>query len=311
MKFMRDRNDGKAYEEMVFWVYTALCRDEKLTSVQHDVKIPGPEGMRQIDVLVKHEHAGIEYMTIVECRDYVGKLNVTHIDAFSSKLIDLKASKGVIVSRNGFSKTAIQKASRLGVGLCIVNSADAILKQLVVEVPVIVKVVQPTLNVRTLMKNGGISRKVMASALTTINDVRLRDLVIQELREGAISIPDELQVFDWAPKNLIPPFFVRDVDGEKVDVPRFDVSLHLNVWYLFGHTNNFPDFVSQSQVGDSLYNIFIPDRFKMELNPSFSRYERYTEIPHNDKEAITGVYFPTADNLSTSTHEAWCLGARR
>jgi hypothetical protein len=301
---MIGRNDGKAYEAMVFWVYTALCRDERLTSVQRDVKVPGPEGLRQIDVLVKHEHAGIEYVTIIECRDYVGKLNVTHVDAFASKLIDVNASKGVLVSRNGFSKTAVQKASRLGIGFCIVDSADAILKQLVIEVPVIVKVVHPSLNVQTMMENDNRSRRVNANAWTTINDVPLRTLVIQEFREGAITIPEEPQVFDWVPRTLLPPFFVRDASGEKVNVPWFKVSLHLNIWYLFGHTDNLPDFVSQARVGDSTYNIFIPDRFKMGLNSSFSRYERYSEIPYNHKQAIIGVYIPTSENPVTSSHEA-------
>lgn len=308
---MKSRNDGKAYEAMVFWVYTALCSDERLTSVERDVKIAGPDGLRQIDVLVKHEHAGVAYTTIIECRDYAGKLSVTHLDAFVSKLIDIKASKGILVSRKGFSKTAVQKASRLGIGLCVVDSADTILKQLVIEVPVIVKVVHPSLQVQTLMKNDSSERTVLASAWTTINDVPLRNLVIQELREGVINLPEEPQVLDWTPKTLTPPFFVRDTNGEKIEVPWFTVSLHLNIWYLFGHTDHLPDFVSQTRVGDSTHNVFIPSRFKMGLNPSFSRYDRHSEIPYNYDEAIIGVYIPEADSPATSTHEAWSFGGRR
>ncbi|MEO3723468.1 restriction endonuclease [Pseudomonas syringae] len=308
---MNARNDGKAYEAMVFWVYTALCKDERLTSVERDVKVEGPDGLRQIDVLVKHEHAGVAYTTIIECRDYAGKLNVTHLDAFASKLVDVKASKGILVSRKGFSKTAVQKAGRLGIGLCVVDNADTMLKQLVVAVPVIVKVIHPSLQVQTMMKNDSTERKVLASALTTINDVPLRNLVIQELRDGVINLPDEAQVFDWTPRTLIPPFFVRDASGEKVEVPWFTVSLHLDVWYLFGHTDNLPDFVSQTRVGDSTHNVFMPSRFKMGLNQSFARYDQYSEIPYNYNEAIIGVFIPEADSPTSSTHEAWILGSSR
>lgn len=307
---MKFRNDGKAYEAMVFWVYTALCKDERLTSVERDVKIVGPDGLRQIDVLVKHEHAGVAYTTIIECRDYAGKLSVTHLDAFVSKLTDIKASKGILVSRKGFSKTAVQKASRLGIGLCVVDSADTTLKQLVIEVPVIVKIVHPTLHVKTLMRNDSSKREVLASAWTTINDVPLRNLVIQELREGVINLPEEPKVLDWTPKSLIPPFFVRDKNGEKVEVPWFSVSLHLDIWYLFGHTDHLPDFVSQTPVGGSTHNVFMPSRFKMGLNASFSRYDRYSEIPYNYNEAIIGAYIPESDSTTTSTNEVWSFGER-
>ncbi|WP_153772558.1 restriction endonuclease [Pseudomonas sp. MNR3A] len=301
---MKAKNDGKFYESMVFWAYTSLCKDERLTSVERDVKVPSPDGPRQIDVLVKHEHAGVIYTTIVECRDYSGKLNVTHVDAFASKLADVKASKGILVSRKGFSKTAVQKANRLGIGLCIVDSADTMLKELVIEVPAIIKVVHPSLQVKTLMKNNSVERKVAASAFTTINDIPLRNLVIQELREGVINIPEEPITLDWKPSSLNPPFFVRDADGFQVEVPWFTVTLHINIWYLFGHTNNLPDFVSQTHLGNSTHNVFIPSRFKIGLNQSFVRYEKYSKIPCNHNETIVGAFIPDTDTPISSTYGA-------
>ncbi|MDT4826869.1 hypothetical protein FQZ97_601910 [compost metagenome] len=305
---MKHKNNGKEYEAMVFWAYNALCRDERLTSVESDIKIDGPDGERQVDVLVKHTHAGIEYMTILECRDYAGKLSVTHVDAFASKLSDLNASKGILVSRKGFSKTAIQKAARLGIGLCVVDSADTALRNMAVEIPVIVKVVHPSLQCQTLMANDSIARRVYASAWTTINDVALRSLVIQELRDGTIEIPDEPMTLDWAPKSLNPPYYVRDANGEKVNVPWFKVKLNLDIWYLFGHTDNLPDFVTQSQVGGTISNVFMPQRFKVGLNSSFARYERRTEIPYNYNEAILGIFTPETDGQIETSHEAWNFG---
>ncbi len=98
------QNDGKQFEAMVHSVYTSFCRDERFSKVERDIRIAGPDGFRQIDVLVTHVHANIEYKTIIECRDFTGKLNVTHVDSFCSKITDVKANKGIIVSRKGFSK---------------------------------------------------------------------------------------------------------------------------------------------------------------------------------------------------------------
>lgn len=302
---MTSRKDGKEYESMVLWVYKSLCRDERLSSVEHDVRVAGPDGERQIDVLVRHVHAGIEYITAIECRDYSGKLSVKHVDEFASKIIDIKASKGVIVSRKGFSKTAIQKARRIGISLCSIDSADTTLKDMVVEIPIIVKVIEPTIRCKTLVANDGVQRKIYASAMTTINDTPLRNLIIQELRDGTIPAPDETKVQAWVPKDFKPPYFVRDATGEKVEVIGFEVNLHLSIWYLLGNTDCLPDSVTQTYVGSSVCNVFVPDRFKVGLNSSFARYDRRSDIPINYDEVIVGIFTPEADSATISEHEAW------
>jgi restriction endonuclease Mrr len=134
-------NTGKEYEKMVMSVYSTLCSKEIFSEVSHNVLLDGPDGPRQIDVLVVHEHAKVKYTTIIECKDYRGKINVTHVDSFTSKLLDVKASKGILVCRNGFSKTALQKARRLGIELCLIDNAEKLLKGLIVEVPVVLSVI--------------------------------------------------------------------------------------------------------------------------------------------------------------------------
>jgi len=139
--------------------------------------------LRQIDVLVTHVHANIEYKTIIECRDFTGKLNVTHVDSFCSKITDVKANKGIIVSRKGFSKTAIRKASRLGIGLCIVDGADTVLKEMALELPMVVVTVEPSMHVNVAVKPTR-DTAVHESEWSTINDVLLRNQVIDELENG-------------------------------------------------------------------------------------------------------------------------------
>lgn len=295
------RNDGKPYESMVHLVYSSLCKDERLTFVEKNIRLAGPDGDRQIDVLVKHIHAGIEYMTVIECRDFSQKLTVSHVDAFASVISDIKASKGIMVSRKGFSKTAIQKANRLGIGLCVVDSADAVLRKHVVQVPLIVKVIHPALNTKTLVANGETSREIPGNAFTTINDVPLRHLVIKELRDGRIEHPDEPVVKNWSPKDLAPPFYIRDANGEKVEVVQFEVTLHLDVWYLFGHTDDLPDSFTQTEVGGSICKVFMPKRFKAGINSSFARYQSRADIPITDDQTLMGVFTPDEESEVTSS----------
>lgn len=114
---------GDKFEEQVKWLYDLLSAQEGYTSVEGPkVKIPSPDGEREFDVVLKVKACGIEFLTVIECRDYKSRLDVTHIDGFQSKIEDVNASKGIIISRNGFTGTAIKKAKRFGVKIYTFSS---------------------------------------------------------------------------------------------------------------------------------------------------------------------------------------------
>ena len=288
------RNDGKEYEAMVHSVYTSLCKDERFSKVEKDVKMAGPDGLRQIDVLVTHVHANIEYKTIIECRDFAGKLNVTHIDAFGSKIADIKANKGIIVSRKGFSKTAIRKAGRLGIGLCIVDTTETVLKEMALELPMIAVTIELSLHVSITVKptRETILRK---SEWTSINDIPLSNLVIDELENGDIAVPDETKTISWKPNGLNPPFYIRDVDGDPINIESFDVQLTLVISYMFGTSNDIPDSISHVQLDSGEVHVVIPDTFRMKLNKTFVKYRARSEIPIPVHGAILAIMWPQRD----------------
>jgi Restriction endonuclease len=91
------KNTGKPYEAFVFELYQALNQDRRFKSVELDVKLSGPEGPRQIDVLLRYDVENKELLTIVECRDYAKRLDIKQIEEFHSKLMDFDA-KGVLIS---------------------------------------------------------------------------------------------------------------------------------------------------------------------------------------------------------------------
>lgn len=110
------RKKGDEFEEMVAYLYHILSENDEYTSVEGPkVFLDSPEGRREFDVVVRVKAVSLNFLTVIECRDHKAPLDVKHIDGFSSKVIDVKANKGVIVSRNGFTRKAINKAQRLGI----------------------------------------------------------------------------------------------------------------------------------------------------------------------------------------------------
>ncbi len=119
-------NTGKDFERLVHGYYSqissALGYKAKITL---DEKVVGPDGERQCDIVIEHEHLGLNYRTLIECKDYSSRIPILHVDALASKLADLKFSKGVMVSRNGFQSGATEKAKRIGIDLLSFVEAKA------------------------------------------------------------------------------------------------------------------------------------------------------------------------------------------
>ncbi len=65
---------------------------------------------RQIDILVKAEIAGFAIEIIIDCKFFNKKVDVKDVESFLSYLLDLKASNGVIITNNGFTKAAQNRA---------------------------------------------------------------------------------------------------------------------------------------------------------------------------------------------------------
>jgi len=114
---------GTEYEIFVHKVYQAILRAELLGTVknirvEHDVKLEDRFGQsRQIDVYWEYSLGGIIHKVGVECRNYNSSIPVEKIDAFATKVQDLRLSKGIMVSVKGFQSGAVSKAEHHGISL--------------------------------------------------------------------------------------------------------------------------------------------------------------------------------------------------
>lgn len=82
-----------------------------------------------------------EYLTVIECKDYSGKVPVEKIDAFVTKARDAQASKAIIISSNGFQSGCIEVAERHGLELLVLKESTD------VSIPELIEKITPALNI--------------------------------------------------------------------------------------------------------------------------------------------------------------------
>ena len=104
------KNTGVDFEQLSKELFELASENDLYTTIEGPrVFLDGKDGKREFDLVLKSKVAGIEITTVVECRDYNSRLDISHLDGFISKMRDVNANKGVIVTRKGYSKKAQKK----------------------------------------------------------------------------------------------------------------------------------------------------------------------------------------------------------
>lgn len=113
----------KHYELKTKQIVSKVDKDKK---VFHNVGIVGKlsKVKRQIDVQLVNPNQ-FDFIAI-ECKDHKRKIGVETIEAFASKLQDVGAKRGAVVSNSPFSKPAVNMATSLGIDLLtLVDTGDS------------------------------------------------------------------------------------------------------------------------------------------------------------------------------------------
>ncbi|WP_279119396.1 restriction endonuclease [Fusobacterium varium] len=114
------KNTGIEYEILTKEVYEEIIKKEGFKNIEvlHNVKKEGfSKTTHQIDVYFEYALAGTLHSVAIECKDYKSKVSQEKLMAFYSKIIDLRVSKGIFVSKTGFQKGAIIFAQSHGIEL--------------------------------------------------------------------------------------------------------------------------------------------------------------------------------------------------
>lgn len=106
----------KKFEKLVAGIHKMKERGAEVT---FDDKIVGKRTgeERQIDVSVRFRHGYYGYLIAIECKDYKNRVSVDKVEAFRTKLEDIGADKGIMVSPCGFQKGAVKTAKAYDIEL--------------------------------------------------------------------------------------------------------------------------------------------------------------------------------------------------
>lgn len=119
---MLDNNnlDWRTYESITKYIYETLGKQSgvKIKGYGNTCKVTGKSGSRyQIDVLASHSDGIHTYETAIECKYWEKKVNRDIVMKVFGILEDTNINKGVIVSKEGFTRDAIDYAKFKNIGL--------------------------------------------------------------------------------------------------------------------------------------------------------------------------------------------------
>ncbi len=103
---------GDGYQQIVGTVMTAFQPDAE---VKVGTWVTGPDGRRDMDVMVQGTKSGQKHVALIECKDWARPIGIEKIDALESKRRDLNVDSCFIFSNSGFTRDALAKAQRVGI----------------------------------------------------------------------------------------------------------------------------------------------------------------------------------------------------
>lgn len=112
--------DWKTYESITRYIYENLGKQAGVRVKGHgqNCKVTGRSGvLHQIDVLTTHSDGLHSYDTAIECKYWKEKVNKDTVMKVASIIEDTGISKGVIVTKSGFTKDGLEYAKFKNIGL--------------------------------------------------------------------------------------------------------------------------------------------------------------------------------------------------
>jgi hypothetical protein len=217
------QNTGKTFEKAIEEVFNFMYTNYPGATIENDVKINGPDGKRQFDVVINLKVPDGDLLTVIEGKDYRGKVSIQKVDEFHSKMKDVNANKGILISKMGFSSTAISKAKRLGITLYALNDHSTFsefdLKINILVEEISFQNIDLIYSVRT-ENIIHIPEKIYFNRKIVINEENISEIINESWKDGSLKldlIKEEQEV--QIPK-ISPPFRLQYFPFEKSNVTK-------------------------------------------------------------------------------------------
>ena len=103
----------KRFEKLVHLIQKELAGDADVI-LNESVRGQHSNTDRQIDICIRKRVGQFDVLIAIECKDHRVLLDVTVVGEFATKVRDIRANKGAIVSSSGFTDAPITMASNYG-----------------------------------------------------------------------------------------------------------------------------------------------------------------------------------------------------
>jgi len=276
------KNTGKEFESLSYEIFTLLSKDDRYSNVQLDVLLDSPDGQRQFDVVINSRLSGLDILTVIECRDYAKNLSVSNVDGFYSKMQDVNANKGVIVARKGFSKTAKQKADRLGITLCTAHDYNRKLEDIGLQVP-ITFISLDSININltfTAQFEANTSIKPGINNVL-INEIPLLEFFQSKYKLGEIESTRLNEELSWSPKlSKEDNVYILDTHDNKIEIEKVEITYNIVGLYYCGYVHNLPNTIGINNLSDNQINMFINSNdILIDYKHNLKEYKSHKSLP--------------------------------
>ena len=112
------------YEQAVADIAKTVGQDITDWRVQHLDPVEGLDGTYVIDVTVRFQLAGMDFLILFECKRHASPVKREHVQVLHAKVQSTGAQKGVLVAASGFQSGALQYAQAHGIA-CVRLVDDA------------------------------------------------------------------------------------------------------------------------------------------------------------------------------------------
>lgn len=322
---MADQKDFLSFEKLTAEIFDRLKVNPKYETVEHNVNLEGKDGPRQIDVLVKGQVGPLSVTTVVECKDIKRKLPVTFVDALHSKMQDVNANQAVLVSRSGFSRTAIQKAKRLGIVLCTAHAASSPKWAIDLAIPVLVQVYRPrdhSFQFSLKPSPDGVVRMVQFSkeSATSINNKNILRFLAEIWNTGKVKPPIDGNeaTYDFETECANDEMFIHDIDGNVHLLGSLTLTFKLEVEYLWGYVNEVQGAKLLKNITSREVSLIVDIEDAIESSKNFRKYTDIKDVPkanclmamaiqslpNRDAQLIFHDHKPTEEEMEAKEIEA-------
>lgn len=227
--------NGKEFEILAKSIYEKLSPG---SIVKQNDKLWGydSETFREIDVSITGYVGPTKIVVIIQCKDHNKILDIKYVDDLYGVMQDVKAHKGILIGRKGFSKTAYRSARRRGIDLCLLHDADNRNWQLDLQIPIIVELIEPlySISYEVYLEQGNtINTKPNEIEVSGIN---LFDVFTNDWNKGNLNTDNGEHLYNI---NINNPAIIT-LQGEKKQIENLQVKYEIVKKYKFGFVSEIP-----------------------------------------------------------------------